>query len=340
MTNITRIGVDLAKNIFQVCAVDRNGKVISNKTIKRAALKRYFAQISPCEIILEACSSANYWARVFSRYGHTVKLIHPAFVRPYVKTNKNDAADAQALCEAASRPTMRYVHPKTIEQQDIQLLHRAAERLVSSRTALANQTRSLLAEYGITLPQGIGHLRKQLPGILENAENELSHIARSTFNVLYQELVEMDEKLSTIKEHIKNMSKQTPLCQSLETIPGVGPMVATAIYCAMGDAKHFRNGREFAAFLGLVPKQYSTGGKSILRGISKRGDTRTRSLIVQGALAVLQHAHKKSDRLNCWASALKKRKGTQITAVALANKIARISWAVSAQQGKYKMVSI
>ncbi len=326
----------MAKNIFQLCLTDEHGRVIKNIKLKRVELLAFIAQQSPCEIILEACATSNYRARQFSEFGHTVKLIHPRYVRPYVKTNKNDATDAEALCEAASRPTMRFVHPKTPMQQDIQLLHRVRSRLVAQRTAVVNQTRGLLAEYGLIMPVGIGQLRKQLPLILEDAENELSTTARQTFHLLYDELQDLDERLACTKQSIDNISRENEACTRLMTIPGVGPIVATAVYSVMGSAQQFRHGREFAAFLGLVPKQYSTGGKQVLRGISKRGDSHTRMLLIQGAMAALNHMHKKDDRLSRWGCQLKARRGTAITVVALANKMARICWALSAHQTTYK----
>ena len=338
--NITRIGIDLAKNVFQVCATNKHGKVISNQEIKRKQLILMLAQQSPCEVVMEACAGANYWYRVFSQQGHQVKLIHPAYVRPYVKTNKNDAADAEAICEAASRPNMRFVNPKTPEQQDIQLLHRIAERLVSQRTALSNQTRGLLAEYGLIIPQGSAAVRREIPRLIEDAENELSLQARYAFQAQYNELVHLDKCVDEIKSKITAASQDHDACQRLMTIPGVGPMVATAVFSVMGDAGQFKNGREFSAFLGLVPRQYSSGGKTLLKGISKRGDKRTRMLLIQGALAALNHAKHKPDPYHRWAMALKERKGTKITVVALANKIARICWALSANKTTFKTAAL
>lgn len=330
--NITRIGIDLAKNVFQVCATNKHGKVISNQEVKRKSLAPMLALQPACEVAMEACAGSNYWYRVFSKQGHMVKLIHPAYVRPYVKTNKNDAADAEAICEAASRPNMRFVNPKTPEQQDIQLLHRIAERLVSQRTALSNQTRGLLAEYGLIIPQGSAAVRHAVPRLIEDAENELSLQARYAFQSLYDELIHLDKCVKDIKDKIIAASQNHDACQRLMSIPGVGPMIATAVFSVMGDARQFKNGREFSAFLGLVPRQYSSGGKSILKGISKRGDRRTRMLLIQGALAALNHAKRKPDAYHRWASALKERKGTKVAVVALANKIARICWALSANK--------
>ena len=330
--NITRIGIDLAKNIFQVCATDKHGKIIFNQEVKRRQLANMITKLPECEVVMEACAGSNYWYRVFSQQGHNVKLIHPAYVRPYVKTNKNDAADAEAICEAASRPNMRFVQPKTPEQQDIQLLHRIAGRLVSQRTALSNQARGLLAEYGLIIPEGSAAVRREMPRLIEDAENELSLSARYAFQALYEELIHLDQCVDEIKSKITRASQDHDTCQRLMTIPGVGPMVATAVFSIMGDARQFKNGREFAAFLGLVPRQYSSGGKTILKGISKRGDKRTRMLLIQGALAALNHARHKPDPYHRWAMALKERKGTKVTVVALANKIARICWALSANK--------
>ncbi len=333
---ITRIGIDLAKNTFQVCAVNQRGQVIFNKAVKRAALADLIARTERCEVILEACASAHYWTRVFKRMGHTVKVIHPAYVRPYVKTNKNDAADAEALCEAASRPGMRFIHAKTVEQQDIQSLHRIRERLVSQRTGLSNQVRGLLGEYGIILPQGIRNIRKQLPLIVEDAENELTPLARQAFYELYEELVALDQRIAQVKQQLEAVSAQSERCQQLLTAPGVGPMVATALTATMGNPHNYRNGREFAAFLGLVPRQYSTGGKTVLKGVGKRGNAPMRKLLIQGAQAALRHMHKRDDPLSRWACSLKARKGNQVAVVALANKLARICWALAANNTHYQ----
>lgn len=334
--NITRIGIDLAKNIFQVCATTETGKVIYNKTIKRPKLTAFMVNQPRCEVILEACGTSNYWSRVITEQGHTVKLINPAYVRPYVKTNKNDAADAEALCEAASRPGMRFVQPKTIAQQDIQILHRVRSRLVSKRTSLCNQIRGLLGEYGITIAQGRRNICKNMPTILEDAENDLTFSTREVFALLYEELVDLDSRIQTMDIRVKKISVSNPVCEKLMSMPGVGPMVATAIFSVMGDPKSYRNGREFAAYLGLVPRQYSTGGKSILKGISKRGDTHTRTLLVQGANAALLRMGGKDDRLSRWAMSLKARKGHSIAIVALANKMARICWSMVAHNTTFE----
>jgi len=337
---ISTIGIDLAKRVFQFCAVNQRGKVIYNKLVKRADVARLMATTPPCQVVMEACATSNYWTRVFTKQGHEVKLIHPAYVRPFVQTNKNDAADAQALCEAVSRPMMRFVKPKSIEQQDIQLLHRMRQRLVRQRTALSNQTRGLLGEYGLEFPIGIHVLRKVLPEVLEDASNELTPLARRAFAQHYEELIDLTDRIDEIKAQLTQCCEASPTCTTLIDVPGVGPLVATALVATMGDPNNYRNGREFSAFLGLVPRQYSSGGKAILRGISKRGDASMRNLLVQGAHAALRHMHKRDDRLSRWACDLKARKGTALAVVALANKLARICWALLAHQQAYKPQTI
>ena len=334
--NITRVGIDLAKSIFQICAVNRNGKVLFNKTVKRTQLASFISNISPCEVILEACASSNYWTGKFESFGHTVKLINPAYVRPFVKTNKNDDADAEALCEAAARPSMRFVQPKNKDQQDVQLIHRVRNRLVGRRTSLSNQIRGLLAEYGIIIPEGIRNVRKQLPAILENAESELSLVALEIFRQQYDELVDMDTCINGLTKQLTVLSNQQNRCRQFKTVFGIGPMTSTALFSVMGDPGHYRNGREFAAFLGLVPRQVSTGGKTILRGISKRGDCQVRTLLIQGAQAALSKMHHRDDRLSRWANRLKARRGHNIAAVALANKLARICWSIAANNTEFQ----
>ena len=252
--SITRIGIDLAKHVFQMCAANAQGQVLYNRKVSRQRLPELIINLPPCEIVMEACASAHYWSRVFSRMGHEVKLIHPAYVRPYVKTHKNDAADAAALCEAAARPQMHFVQPKTVEQLDIQALHRIRERLVTRRTGLCNQIRGLLGEYGLVIPQGVQHIRNRLPLIIEDGDNELSVMARRSFHQLYDELVDLDGRIAALKKRLEALCHSIPRCQRLLTVPGVGPMVATAVYATMGAPQSYRNGRQFSAFLGLVPR--------------------------------------------------------------------------------------
>jgi transposase len=261
---------------------------------------RFFANVPPCVVGMEACCGAHYWGRVIGRFGHTVRLIAPQSVKPYVKSNKNDANDAEAICEAVGRPQMRFVPAKSVEQQDIQSLHRVRSRLVSSRTQLANQIRGLLTEYGIVLPQHVSQLRRGLPLILEDATNELTAFSRRLFASLYNELLSLEEKIQSLDEQIWAVHQASEPCQRIAAVEGIGPLIATALVAAMSDGRTFKNGRQFAAWLGLVPRQHSSGGKARLRGISKRGDPYLRTLLIHGARSVVYRASRKTDRRSLW----------------------------------------
>lgn len=333
---IATVGLDIAKQVFQVHAADSEGRAVLRKRLQRNQVAEFFANLPPCLVGLEACCGSHYWTRVLSRFGHTVKLIAPQFVKPYVKSNKNDANDAEAICEAVSRPQMRFVPAKSVEQQDIQSLHRVRSRLVSSRTQLASQVRGLLAEYGIVLPPGIGHLRRGLPLILENAENELTTFSRRLFASLYEELVQLDEKIAVLDEQVRTVYRTSEPCQRVAAVEGIGPLIATALIAAISDGKSFKNGRQFAAWLGLVPRQHSTGGKTRLFGISKRGDPYLRTLLIHGARSVVYHARHKTDSRNRWIADKQRRLGTSKACVALANKNARIVWSLIARGESYR----
>ena len=296
--------------------------------ITRNKLVNLIAQLPPCLIGLEACGGAHHLVRAFEKLGHTVKMIAPQFVKPFVKSNKNDAADAEAICEAVQRPTMRFVPSKDLEQQDVQSLHRIRSQTVARRTALANQIRGLLMEYGVIVPKGITYIRKEIPLILEDAENELTTMFRELLSELYDEMVHLDERIKKLEIKLAIVCAQNEACQRLLTIPGVGLLTATAMVAAIGDIRVFKNGRELAAWLGLVPRQHSTGGKPTLLGISKRGDSYLRTLLIHGGRTVVRVADKYQDRRNQWISNLDKRRGKNISAVAVANKNARISWAL------------
>ena len=336
MMNINVLGIDLAKNTFQLHGVNAQGKVVLKKSLSREKLAEFIVNLPPCLIGMEACSSAYYWARKFKQYGHDVKLISPQFVKPYVKSNKNDANDAEAICEAVTRPHMRFVAAKSIEQQDIQAVHRIRSGLVQRRTALVNQIRGLLGEYGIVIAQSIASVRKRLPAILEDATNELSDLARELFAYLYQQLIELDKQIMMYNKKVEQLCENSDLCQRIKTVPGIGPLTATAIVAAVGDAKIFKNGRQMAAWLGLVPRQYSTGGRQVLLGISKRGDSYLRCLLIHGARAVITRSKHKINALNVWLEKLVDKKGMNKAAVALANKNARIIWALMMKGGEYK----
>jgi len=334
--NIATVGLDIAKQLFQVHGVDANGRVVLRKKLRRNQVAAFFANVSPCTVGLEACCGSHYWVRVLSRSGHRVRLMAPQFVKPYVKSNKNDANDAEAICEAVSRPHMRFVPAKSVEQQDVQSLHRVRSRLVSSRTALANQIRGLLAEYGIVLPQHISHLRRGLPRVLEEAENELTPFSRRLFASLYQELLSLQEKIDGLDEQIESVYRTSEPCQRVAAVEGIGPLTATAIVAAMSDGKAFKNGRQFAAWLGLVPRQHSSGGKPRLFGISKRGDTYLRTLLIHGARSVVARASRKTDRRSLWIADKRRRLGTSKACVAVANKNARIVWSLIAHEQNYR----
>lgn len=263
-------------------------------------------------------------------------MIAPQFVKPYVKSNKNDAVDAEAICEAVQRPNMRFVPSKTIEQQDMQSLHRIRSQWVARRTAQANQVRGLLLEYGLIIPVGINHVRKVLPSILEDADNALSGLFRELLNELYEELVHLDKRIQTLEQKLVTLSVNNEDCKRLLTIPGIGLLTATALIAAIADVSVFKNGRELAAWLGLVPKQHSTGGKQTLLGISKRGDSYLRTLLIHGGRSVIRVAHKHQDKRNRWIGDIKQRRGENIANVAVANKNARIVWALLARKENYK----
>jgi transposase len=333
---VTVLGIDLAKNSFHLYGINENGNTVLSKKLTRTKLTSFIAQMPVCLIGIEACGGANYWKRVFERYGHTVKMMSPQFVKPYVKSNKSDAIDAEAICEAVQRPNMRFVPCKSIEQQDIQSLHRIRSQLVARRTAQANQIRGLLLEYGIVIPKGISYVRKQIPNILENAENELTLLFRTLLKDLYEEMAHLDERVESLEGELKKVSQDNINCQRLLTIPGIGLLSATALIAAIGDIRVFKSGRELAAWLGLVPRQHSTGGKPTLQGISKRGDTYIRTLLIHGGRSITRLAEKHQDKRSQWISRLEQRRGNNIAAVAVANKNARIAWVLLTREINFK----
>lgn len=332
----TIIGLDLAKNVFQVHAANDRGKTIFTQRLTRQNLLPFFANQPACLIGMEACSSANYWSRRLQELGHEVRQISPQFVKPYVKSNKNDYNDAQAISEAVSRADMRFVPVKSVEQQDLQTLHRVRSLLVADRTALVNQTRGLLREYGVFLPLGIAAFRKQVLYALEDASNELTSLTREIVAEQAQRVYDLDQRIKAYDDRIKYCFDAIEACQRLATVPGVGPMVATALVAAVGDAHDFKNGRHLAAWLGLVPRQHSSGERHRLLGISKRGNTYLRTLLIHGARSILQRCDSRSDALGAWMRKLKDNRGFNRACVAIANKNARIVWAIMAKGGTYR----
>ncbi len=333
---ITTIGLDIAKSVFHFVAVNHVGRFIKKKQLKRKQVLAHTAKLEPCTIVMEACGGANYWAREFMAQGHQVKLIAPQYVKPFVKGNKNDYNDAEAIAEAAQRPNMRFVPIKALEQQDIQNFHRQRERLKGERTALVNQIRGLLAEYGIIINKGVPAVRKALPSILEDAENGLTTLSRELFAELLEELRDMDERFKRCEQRIQAVNQGNEVCQRLNEVLGIGILTASAVYAAAGNGKDFANGRHFSAWLGLVPGQHSSGGKSVLLGISKRGNAYLRTLFIHGARAVLLHSAQKEDRFSRWAQAVLERRGHNRACVAVANKMARIAWVVMAKGERYR----
>ena len=332
---ITTMGMDLAKNVMQVHGVDKGGKVVVKKKLRRVQIASFFANVPACEVGMEACASAHFWARKLETLGHRVKLMAPQFVKPYVKTNKNDIADAEAICEAVSRPNMRFVPVKSAEQQAVLALHRARQGFVKARTAQGNQIRGLLGEFGIIIPQGIGHIAKRLPDILEDAENELPVVLRQLLQRLGEHLKELDRQVNDLEVQIQSWHRENEASRKLARVPGIGPITASALVASVGDARSFQNARQLAAWLGLVPRQRSTGGKAVLLGISKRGDAYLSTLLIHGARSVIRAAEHKADHAGSWLANLMARRHKNVAAVALANKNARIVWALLAHEREY-----
>jgi transposase len=296
----------------------------------------FIAQLPPVLIGMEACGGAHYWARRFREHGHAVKLMAPQFVKAYVKSNKNDTRDAEAIAEAVTRPTMRFVPIKDVEQQDIQALHRIRERLIGERTALVNEVHGLMNEYGIVIPKGVPKFRQAVVDKLESEKDKLTPLSQELFWKLLEEFAALEQQIAFDQEKLESLAKTHPECQRLMSIPGIGPITATALIAAVGDVGVFKNGRQFAAWLGLVPKQHSTGGQTRLLGISKRGDSYLRKLLIHGARATLRFAGLKTDGRSRWIQGLLERRGWNRTAVAVANKNARIVWALLSRGGLYQ----
>jgi transposase len=332
---ITTIGIDLAKSVFQIHGVDGNGKAVLKKQLRRNKMLEFFANLKPCVVGMEACAGANYWARQLEILGHTPKLMAPQFVKPYVKTNKTDAADAEAICEAVTRPNMRFVPIKNEEQQAILSLHRARESFVKARTAQANQIRGLLGEYGIVMPQGIRNIYATLPEIIADPAYELPSLFRNLLQRLLSHLLELKREADEIERQILAWHKASYESSKIAEIPGVGPLTASAIVATIGDGINFKNGRQFAAWLGLVPRQHSSGGKANLLGISKRGDGYLRKLLIHGARSVVTRGKRRGTSTDLWIERLVGRKHSNIASVAMANKTARVIWAMLAYDRKY-----
>ena len=333
---LRRFGVDLAKSVFQVHGVDGSEAVRCRRQLRRSELLKFFEERPPCLIGMEACGGAHHWARELVKLGHTVRLMPPQLVKPYIKNQKNDANDADGICEAVGRPNMRFVPVKTVAQQEVQAVHRVRSELIRQRTAKANQIRGLLAEFGLVLGKRIEVLRRALPELLEDAANGLGGRGRRLLEGLRRDLVGLDERVAELDAEIKVMASEDAACVRLQTIPGIGPLTASALVSAVGDGRQFKNGRQLAAWVGLVPRQDSTGGKTRLLGISKHGDSYLRTLLIHGARAVQRTNRAKTDARSQWLRELGSRRHRNIAAVALANRNARVAWALLTRGESYQ----
>jgi len=334
---VERIGLDIAKQSFQVHGVDAQGKVVIRKQLSRSKVLAYFAHLPPCLVGLEACGGAHYWARELGKLGHEVRLLAVAMIHPYRTGQKNDQNDAEAMCEAVSRPRTHFVPVKSEAQQAVLTVPRARELLVTERTALANQIRGLLLEYGIVIAQGMQRLRRALPDLLTT--ETLPELVREVGTELRERLGELDRRIADYDHRIEQLAKQNETTCRLMQVEGIGPITATAIVATIGTGAAFQHGRQFAAWLGLVPKQHSTGGKTVLGRITKHGNVYVRTLLMHGARAVLQFSAKRTDRKSRWVEAVRHRRGNNIAAVALAAKHARILWALLAHGQEYQLAA-
>ena len=332
---ITTIGLDIAKNIFHVVCCNSQGRIVKKKMLKRAQVLAFFHAQPASLVALESCATSQYWAREIQACGHQVKLVPAQHVKAFLVGNKNDYNDAVAIAIAAKQPHIKSVAIKSIEQQDNQAQHKARELAIRQRTALCNQIRSLVAEYGISLGRGVNTLRKNIPLLLEDKHEQLSETFKQLLMQLKEQLVSLDNSIVMFDKLIAQSVKANPVCQRLLTIPGFGPMVSSAYFNEVGNGANYRRGREVSASIGIVPKQYSSGGKEVLLGISKRGNKYLRCLLIQGAKAVVSRAKTKNDNLSQWINQLVKTRGHNRACVAYANKMARMAWAITVSGEEY-----
>jgi len=336
MHSISTIGLDIAKSVFQVHGVDAAGQVVVRRQLRRGHVLAFFQKLPPCLVGIEACASSHHWSRELQELGHTVRLMPPAYVKPYVKRQKNDATDAEAICEAVTRPNMRFVPTKTVEQQSCLMLHRARHLFIRQQTAVINSIRAYLAEFGIVAPVGRRGVEQLLEVVADTADYRLPEVARACLTALGSQLRALKAQILEFDRHIIAWHRSSATSKRLDAIPGVGPALATALVASIADPKVFRSGRDFSAWVGLVPKQNSSGGKDKLGSISKQGDRYLRSLFTAGALAVIRYAKIHGTGHRPWLTALLARRPTKVAAIALANKLARMAWAMMARNERYK----
>jgi transposase len=336
MQAITTIGLDIAKSVFQVHGVDAQGNVIVRRQVKRRYVLAFFEKLPPCLVGIEACASSHHWSRELKALGHTVRLMPPAYVKPYVKRQKNDATDAEGICEAVTRANMRFVATKTPEQQSCLMLHRTRHLFIRQQTAVINVIRAHLAEFGIVAPVGRRGVEELLDVVADPSDKRVPEVARMCLAALGDQLRRLKEQILAFDRLIMAWHRSNETSLRLDAIPGVGPMLATALVASIADPKVFRSGRNFSAWIGLVPKQHSSGGKDRLGSISKQGDRYLRSLFMAGALAVIRYAKIHGAHHRPWLTSLLARRPTKVAAIALANKIARMVWAMMARGERYK----
>ena len=336
MQTISTIGLDIAKSVFQVHGVDATGQVVVRRQLKRRHVLAFFQKLPPCLVGIEACASSHYWSRELQALGHNVRLMPPAYVKPYVKRQKNDSADAEAICEAVTRPNMRFVPTKTVEQQDCLVLHRTRHLFIRQQTSVINSIRAHLAEFGIVAPVGRRGVEQLLEVVADANDVRVPEVARACIAALGVQLRALKAQILEFDRRILAWHRSSEVSRRLDHIPGIGPALATALVASIADPKVFRSGRDFSAWIGLVPKQNSSGGKDKLGNISKQGDRYLRSLFTTGALAVIRYAKIHGTKHRPWLAALLARRPTKVAAIALANKIARIAWALMTTGERYR----
>lgn len=336
MERLSVLGIDLAKNVFQVHGVDSLGRPQVRRKLSRTGLKRFVANLEPCLVGVEACGGARYWVREIKQYGHDVRMIPPQFVKPFVKSDKNDANDAEAICEAVQRPNMRFVAEKTLEQQEIQLLHRIRSGLVAMRTEWINELRAILGDYGVIAGKGPSRIKEIALQEISKEDSLLSARIKTVVSYLLEQIRQLESRIEELEKSLDEVFSTHEICRRLTTIPGVGKLTATAILGTVPHSSNFKSGRHLAAWLGLVPKQNSSGGKQKLSGITKRGDTYLRTLLIHGGRTVVQHSTKKTDKRSVWITQKVKTRGKNKAAVAVANKNARVIWKILSSNESYR----